>query len=97
MENIVKYWAKGTILYPGDIKARTHISIETTYNFLNELTKSGYLEKRFELYCSQCHKFKGKILKSLTDDLEDTSCDFCDHEFIVFKDTILIYEVSRTN
>ncbi|AVK98855.1 hypothetical protein FCT18_14690 [Lysinibacillus sphaericus] len=97
MENIVKYWTKGTVLYPGDIKARTHISIETTYNFLNELTKSGYLEKRFELYCSECHKFKGKILKSLTDDLGDTSCDFCHHEFIVFKDTILIYEVSRTN
>lgn len=97
MENIVKYWTTGTILYPGDIKARTHISIETTYKFLNELTKSGFLEKRFELYCSECHKFKGKILKSLTDDLGDASCDFCDHEFIVFKDTILIYEVSRIN
>ncbi|MDA2098743.1 hypothetical protein PDM83_08810 [Bacillus cereus] len=89
------YWRIGTIIYPGDIKARTTMNMEITYQLLNELNKKGFLEKRYELYCTKCHKFKGKILKTLTDDLGESYCDFCNHEFIVFQDTILIYQVVK--
>lgn len=91
------YWRVGTTVYPGDFKARTTMTIETTYKFLKELNQKGFLEKRFEVYCSECHRFKGKILKTLTDDLEDNYCDFCNHEFIVFQDTILIYQVVKAD
>lgn len=90
---ISKYWSVGLTIYPGDIKSRINLDINTTYKLLKELEDKGFLEKRYELYCSECHKFKGKVLKTLTDDLGECSCDFCDHEFSVFKDTITIFEV----
>ncbi|PET68584.1 hypothetical protein CN533_25850 [Priestia megaterium] len=95
IKKIVEYWKVGTTIYPGDIKSRTAMTIETTYKLLKELNQKGFLEKRYELYCSECHSFKGEVLKTLTDDLEDNYCDFCNHEFIVFQDTILIYQVVK--
>lgn len=95
IQQIAKYWQVGSTIYPGHIKSRANLDISMTYKFLKELEERGFLEKRYELYCSECHRFKGKVLKTLTDDLDECSCDFCDHEFSVFTDTIMIFEIVR--
>ena len=81
------------MIYPGLIKSKLGIDIKNTYSILEYFKSSNVLERNFELYCSKCHKFKGKIVRSLNEVPDDCSCDFCDNTFDPLKDTIVIYIV----
>lgn len=89
----LKYWKKNHRVYPGLIKSKLGIDIKNTYSILEYFRSANILERNFELYCSKCHKFKGKVVRALNDIPEDCSCDFCDNTFDPLKDTIVIYRV----
>lgn len=88
-----KFLKKGSIIYPGQLKSMLNIEIVEVYRILEGLTEQGLLERNYEIYCSNCHKFKGKILQALTSMNEETACDFCNNTFDPVKDTIMIYRV----
>lgn len=95
LSKLLKFWRKGSIIYPGMLKSKLHISIKETYDILEYMLKEGFLERNFEIYCSECNKFKGKIVRSLTDIPEDCCCEFCNHEIDPITDTIAIYRVIK--
>lgn len=89
----LKYWKKGTLVYPGALKSKINMNIKDVYDILEKFTKDGTLERNYEIYCTECKKFKGKIVRSLSDIPEDCSCDFCDDPIDPLYDTIAIYRV----
>ena len=93
LTNYMRYWKEDDYIYPGVLKSKLNISIKETYEILEYIKSLGILENVFEVYCKSCSKSKGLYLKSLTDMPEDLSCDFCNHEFNVLEDTIVLYKV----
>ncbi|WP_270670989.1 response regulator [Paraclostridium bifermentans] len=93
LKMLLKHWKFGDIVYPGHVKSKLGLDMKQTYKLLEDLKDSGYLERNFEIYCSSCKKFKGKIVRTLNEIPSDCSCDFCDNEFNPFEDTIAIYKV----
>lgn len=95
LSTLLKFWKKGSLIYPGMVKSRLNISITETYDILEYMLKEGFLERNFEIYCSSCKKFKGKVVRSLTDIPDDCCCEFCNHEIDPLKDTIAIYRMLK--
>jgi hypothetical protein len=89
----VKHLKKGDHIYPGQLKSKLNMDIKSVYQTLEGLRERGFLESNYEIYCPDCHRFKGEIVDSLTDIDPDASCDFCNHQFEPTKDTIMIYKV----
>lgn len=92
----MKYWRINDLIYPSSLKSKLNIQILKMYEILEDIENMGFLEKNYEIYCFDCSRFKGKILKTLTDDLiKDLTCDFCNKDFDVLSDTIMIYRVVK--
>lgn len=89
----VKHWEKNTIIYPGMFKAKLNISIECAYNILEFLVSQKILERNYEIYCKNCKKFKGIILRSPSEYKDEMYCDFCNNELAPLEDSIVIYRV----
>lgn len=92
-EAYVKQLGKGDYIYPGHLKSKLNMDIKSIYQVLENLRKQQFIESNFEIYCPECHRFKGKIVESLSDIDPDLSCDFCNHQFEPLTDTIMIYKV----
>ncbi|HGM1125125.1 hypothetical protein [Clostridioides difficile] len=92
LKKVLKYLHKDDILYPGALKAKLNLDIKIIYNMLEYMVKDNILERNYELYCSDCEKFKGKIVKSLND-IPEFYCDFCNEELNPLEDSIVIYRV----
>lgn len=85
---------KGHYIYPGQLKSTLNMDIVAVYHLLEAMREKRILERSYEVYCSNCHRFKGEILDSLTQlTLNIATCDFCNHEFSPIEDTIMIYKV----
>lgn len=89
----IRYWKINDYIYPGVLKSKLNISIKDAYEILENIKSMDILENVYEVYCKKCSKSKGVYLKSLNSLPEDISCDFCNHEFNVLNDTIVLYKV----
>lgn len=89
----VKHWEKDTIIYPGMFKAKLSISIEVAYDMLEFLVSKKILERNYEIYCKNCNKFKGIIIRTPSEYKTDIHCDFCDEKLVPLEDSIVIYRV----
>lgn len=82
----------GTFIYPGVIKRKFHIPIETVYEILNELENLGILQSYYELVCSRCQKVMGTV--RLFNELPETfTCELCNEEQDTLSNSFLIYKV----
>ncbi|SHH90541.1 hypothetical protein SAMN02745135_02616 [Caloranaerobacter azorensis DSM 13643] len=91
----MKTWKLNDRVYPSALKSRINVDIVTMYKILEEIKDMGILETNYEVYCFECSRFKGKLLRTLTDMPEDLTCDFCNHTFDPLEDTIKIYRVIK--
>ena len=86
---------KGTLLYPIVIKRKFRIDIKNTYIILNELVKNDLLTIAYEIYCSECDKFKNDIYDSLNEIPENISCEYCGKDIDIMKDVIVVFKVKK--
>lgn len=85
----------GDLIYPGHLKSKLGLDIKITYQFLESLKELGFLKNTYEIYCSRCGKSKGLFLECLTDFDNLLACDFCNKNFSIFEDVIVLYKVKR--
>ncbi|MGG0480450.1 hypothetical protein ABE039_20780 [Priestia megaterium] len=93
LKKYVELWDEGEYIYPSTLKSKLNVDIVKTYKMLEVMRKMGILQRSYEVYCPNCHRFKGKILTTLTEVDPDLNCDFCNHDFDPLEDTIMIYKV----
>lgn len=93
LELQMKHWQKNTIIYPGMFKSKLFISIESAYDILEFLVSQKILERNYEIYCKNCNKFKGIILRTPSEYKSNMYCDFCNNELAPLEDSIVIYRV----
>lgn len=90
----VKNWKKDTIIYPGMFKSKLNIKIDEAYDILEFLKSKKILERNYEVYCKECHKFKGVIIRTPSEyKRAKMYCDFCNTELAPLDDSIVIYRV----
>lgn len=87
-----KWWENGDRVYPGTIMAKINSDVNTTYDILDIIKQIGILEVNYEIYCSKCDRFKGKVYSALNQIPKELTCD-CNHIIEPFNDTIVIYRV----
>ncbi len=90
----IKHWHKDTIIYPGMFKSKLNIKIAEAYDILDFFKKNNILERNYEVYCKNCHKFKGIIIRTPSEYKSlKMYCDFCNSELSPLEDSIVIYRV----
>lgn len=90
----MKYWQNDTIVYPGMFKSKLNIDIEKAYSILEYLKLEKILERNYEVYCKECHRFKGIIIRTPSEYTRTKMyCDFCNSELVPLEDSIVIYRV----
>lgn len=80
-------------LYPGVITRKLGITITKAYDLLKILEGEGYIELYYELYCSQCHKYSGIVVKTIEEIPDFFKCESCDSEMIGIENAIIIFKV----
>lgn len=94
--NFLKNYKSGTYIYPGVLKRKFNISIDSVYTILNEMEKSGMVQSCYELVCSRCQKVMGTV--HLFSELPDTfTCEICGEELPALSNSLLIYKVVATD
>ncbi|CEP79244.1 Uncharacterised protein [[Clostridium] sordellii] len=94
LKNQVKLWKKDTIIYPGMFKSKLNINISKAYDMLEFLKSQKILERNYEVYCKECHRFKGVIIRTPSEYKRiNMYCDFCNNELVPLDDSIVIYRV----
>lgn len=90
----LKHWEKDSIIYPGMFKSKLNINIKTAYDILEFLKSERILERNYEVYCKECHKFKGIIIRTPSEYKRTKMyCDFCNNHLVPLEDSIVIYRV----
>lgn len=80
-------------LYPGVFKRRTGIPMGKTYDILSLLEEERILDGYYELYCSQCQKSSGVVVKAFNEIPETFVCEVCLNELPGVENAVLIYKV----
>ena len=94
LKNQVKQWKKDKIIYPGMFKSKLNINISKAYDILEFLKSQKILERNYEVYCKECHRFKGVIIRTPSEYKQvNMYCDFCNNELVPLDDSIVIYRV----
>ena len=83
----------GDYIYPGNLKSKLCIDIKTSYLFMEDLKKSGFVKNLYQVCCMECGKNKGKFLESLSDFDDIFTCDFCNKKLSISEDIIVLYKV----
>lgn len=91
-----EYKEPGDLIYPGVLKSKANLTLDTVYDLLEELRKEMYLEVEYELICPRCHHKRGIYLNALTDWPTSSTCDSCNEEINPLTDSIVLYKVLDT-
>jgi len=88
-------YKKGMWIYPGVMKRKTGISIKEAYNILNELEKENILDSYYELYCGNCQRSTGIIIKVISEMPDIFQCEICHNEMPSLENAVMIFKAIK--
>ena len=89
-----KCYKYGMWIYPGVLKRKFNLSIETIYIILEEMEKEGIVQSYYELYCCHCQKSMGIV--RLFNELPDVfQCEICNEELPTLENAVYVYKVVK--
>ena len=89
-----KHYTKNMWIYPGTLKRKFSLDMQSVYILLDELSRQGILSRYFQLYCNYCQKPIG-LVKNFNELPDTFTCEQCDRELLSIEHSIVIYKVVR--
>lgn len=93
--NLLGNYRTGMWLYPGVLKRKLGLSMVEVYDILQVLEQDGFLESYYELYCSECQKTSGIVLKTFNEIPDTFECEMCHEEKRAIENAVQIYKVIK--
>lgn len=90
---VLTYYNRRDILYPGVVIRHTALTMKDAYAFLDELEDLGIIHKAYEIHCPKCQKYTGEIYDSLNDIPNEFFCEECENNFIFPNGILVVYRV----
>lgn len=90
--DLLQYY-KGDIVPISVIKRELNISSDEIYNLLINLTKKGYLEMNFKIWCEHSSDTKIKTIYRAIEDIPLDNCDICEKGCKLLNNIIIVFRV----